>query len=1111
MSIIYSKTNINRKKEFQTCVNIKEEYGRIFVEKKSLNNNVNYLLKIVENIEKMKKIYSSHIVEAKFENDCLISKFINGTSLDAYFYSYPKETLNYYLKIVDKNESIKEFTISDKFIKIFGNVEIPIQTKSFKVSNIDLIPQNIIIDENKEYRIIDCEWVFDFEIPRDFILYRALVELYANNKTSISFDEAFNYLDIKIKKEILDQMNQNFINHVIEGSVLNFWNKKENFILDALGKAYQEINNLRGNLKNSNYANNELNNQLDNLSNEINNLKKDLENQNIINLKVSSENQVLREELGQNHQEKIFERSVNLQIKTENRLLTKKLNAQNELNAKIICDNKNLENKINQVENELNSQKALSERLSDENRIISDELNHIKNSTSYRFCLKYFKFRDFLFPKNSRRRLFLKLICKSIRHPIWFIKHLSIKNIKKFFKYTKSEGGERALERLSQYQNDTTDKSLSERLRIYKMDKRENYPVLEFTKYKNPLVSIIIPVYNQFSYTYGCLESILENTKNISYEIIIGDDCSSDETSHILDYVKNIKVNRNKNNLRFLLNCNYATKLAKGKYILFINNDTNVQPYWLDSLIETIESDSKIGMVGSKLVYPNGSLQEAGGILWKDGSAWNYGNKSDPDASEYNYRKEADYISGASIMIKSSLWKKIGGFDRRFVPAYCEDSDLAFEVRNHGYKVVYDPFSIVVHYEGISNGTDVNQGVKKYQVENSNKFYEKWKDVLKEHYPNAENVFIARERSFKKKKLLMIDHYVPQYDKDAGSRTVFGYLKLFAKMGYDVKFIGENFYRHEPYTKELQKCGIEVLYGPYYYNHWKDWIKQNGKYFDIVFFNRPHITIKFIDDIKANCPNAKFIYYGHDLHYVRINREYEIEKDESLLQEAKKWKQIEFSLFEKVDLVYYPSIVEINKIKEELPKLNARVLQPYLYENLNYSSYESKKRKNLLFVGGFRHGPNFDGIMWFIKEIYPNIVSKIPDIKLIIAGSYPPQELFDSANKNIVIKGFVSDEELNKLYQQVKMVVIPIRYGAGIKGKVIEAMANNVPVMTTSCGAEGINSEGLIIDETFSSLTKIYQDDKFLDNLSKKEYRFIKQEYTEDSAREKIIKDFKEM
>ena len=480
----------------------------------------------------------------------------------------------------------------------------------------------------------------------------------------------------------------------------------------------------------------------------------------------------------------------------------------------------------------------------------------------------------------------IRIIVKFFRHPILFLKSINKSNIKKFFKYKNSEGNLRVLERIDSLYNY---KNYDEKLDLFDMN-RTNFDKLVFPKCR-PIVSIIIPVYNQFSYTYGCLLAILDNTKEIDYEVIIADDNSTDETINIRNYIENIKVIRNKENLGFIRNCNKASKYANGEYIVFLNNDTNVQRDWLKSLLNTYE-EYNAGLVGSKLVYPDGSLQEAGGILWRDGSAWNYGNKGCRGRSEYNYVKSVDYISGASIMISKKLWEEIGGFAELYVPAYCEDSDLAFEVRKRGYEVIYDPHSLVVHYEGISNGKDLNSGVKSYQQKNQELFFKKWKNELSFHFNNGENVFLARDRSIYKKSVLVIDHYVPEFDKDAGSRTVFSYLKILCKLGFNVKFLGENFYESFPYTKILQRLGIEVLYGKYYKDNYKKWLISNGKYFNYVILNRPHITDKFIDDIKVYCINAKLIYYGHDLHYNRLLNEYELKKEEKILNEVRYFKEL---------------------------------------------------------------------------------------------------------------------------------------------------------------------------------------------------------------------------
>ncbi len=470
-------------------------------------------------------------------------------------------------------------------------------------------------------------------------------------------------------------------------------------------------------------------------------------------------------------------------------------------------------------------------------------------------------------------------VISAVFHPVKFVKYFNRNNVKKFLGAIREENADRAANNIRGFFNGKLDSQ--EIPQIFK--NLNTKKKLMFKEQEKPLVSIIIPVHNQWKYTYACLHSILQNTRDISYEIIVADDVSGDETKDIKKYIKGITVVHNKKNLGFLLNCNNAAKKARGRYIHLLNNDTVVQKNWLSSIVKLIESDKKTGLVGSKLVYPDGRLQEAGGIIWNDASGWNYGRLEDPSQPEFNYVKEVDYCSGASVLISKKLWDEIGGFDERYVPAYYEDTDLAFEVRKRGLKVMYQPKSVIIHFEGISHGRDENTGLKKHQKENQKRFFNKWRKELKEsQFANGENIFQARDRSQNKKTIIVIDHYVPHFDKDAGSRMCFQYLKLFVEMGLNVKFIGDNFFKHEPYTEMLQDLGIEVLYGQYMKENWKYWVRENTDYLDIAYLQRPLVAEKYIDVIRKYT-KAKVIYFGHDLHYLREQRRYEFEKDPQTL------------------------------------------------------------------------------------------------------------------------------------------------------------------------------------------------------------------------------------
>lgn len=754
---------------------------------------------------------------------------------------------------------------------------------------------------------------------------------------------------------------------------------------------------------------------------------------------------------------------------------------------KINDEQKNIEELRELINNNLNEINDLKNQLA---QLRLEMYQYGLKNTLKRILKKFSPFRivNKLFPLNSRRRMIIRMAYYTMLHPIRFNKL--------FFNIKKGK---------IKFGNHMAD--------IMYLKCGE----LNFKEEEKPTVSIVIPVYNQLVYTYKCLKSILENTKDVTYEIIIADDVSFDGTRCLNSYVKGINIVRNKENKGFLQNCNNATKYARGKYILFLNNDTQVKPKWLSSLVELIESDKSIGMVGSKLIYPNGILQEAGGIIWNDGSGCNYGKFDDPNKPEYNYIREVDYISGAAIMLSKELWEDIGGFDSRYEPAYCEDSDLAFEVRKKGLKVVYQPKSVVVHYEGISNGTDVtsNVGLKHYQVKNNIKLKEKWEEELKLLPSNKTNKLniTCRDRIHNKKVVLFVDHYVPEYDKDAGSRTTFQYLKMLVEKGYVVKFLGDNFYNKEPYTSTLQQMGIEVLYGIDYKNSILDWIMENKENIDIAYLNRPHITKKYIDFIKNNT-DIKIIYYGHDLHFLREQREFELTGDEIHKNNSELWKKEELEIMKKSDHVYYPSYIEKDIINEIDKNINVKAINAYVFDNVEKEDYSYEKREGILFVGGFAHRPNVDGILWFVKNIYP-LITKIKKIPLYIVGSNPTNEIKKLDGNGIIVKGFVSDEELEELYKNCKLVIAPLRYGAGIKGKVIEAMSKGIPIVTTTIGAEGIANAQDIISitddekEFAKNVLNLYEDKDKLLKISDDMKKYIKENYNSEAAWNIIKEDFK--
>lgn len=756
------------------------------------------------------------------------------------------------------------------------------------------------------------------------------------------------------------------------------------------------------------------------------------------------------------------------------------------------------------------------------------EFERYKQTRGYRATLRRRKIVNAILPPNSKRLFILRVMKRMICNPGLMVHVIRPKYIGNYIKYLKSDsieeitnrydelvnmaqGGNTAVQAQLQSAGVMQNPNVTEKTKELRI---EDYEMLCFSEQSTPMVSIVIPVYNQFDYTYNCLKSILKNSGNVSYEILIANDCSTDITKDIERVAKNVRLITTESNVRFLLNCNNAAKYARGQYILFLNNDTQVMENWLQPLVDVMEQDEAVGMVGSKLIYPDGRLQEAGGIVWKDASAWNYGHLKNPDDPDYVYLKEADYVSGAAIMIRTSLWKEIGGFDERFAPAYYEDTDLAFEVRKHGYKVMMQPKSVVVHYEGISNGTDTSTGLKAYQIANNKKFYEKWKDVLgKENFKNGQHVYLAKDRGQMRKQILVVDHYVPNYDKDAGGRCTYMYIKMFLKMGLKVTFIGDNFARPEPYTSELNAMGVEILFGNDYYNNWETWLKDNLHYFDYIYLQRPHISIKYIDLVKKY-GRGKIFYFAHDLHHVRMYRDYLLTGDEKALEESEKWKKIELELFDKADVGHVVGSYEQDIMQKTFPDKPIRNIPLYIYDEMPEGiEKDFSKRNDILFVGGFGHTPNIDAVTWFAENVYTKILSRYPDMVWHIVGSKAPEEVMKLAGPNVIIEGFVSDEDLAQLYKRCRLSVVPLRYGAGVKGKVVESAYYQIPLVTTPIGGEGLDTstDAFVMEEDADKMAELicnlYEDFPRLRKMSDAGVGFISTYFTSKVAEQVLLQD----
>jgi len=623
-----------------------------------------------------------------------------------------------------------------------------------------------------------------------------------------------------------------------------------------------------------------------------------------------------------------------------------------------------------------------------------------------------------------------------------------------------------------------------------------------------PKVSIVIPVYNKIEYTVACLRSLGEHAGPAPFEVIVVDDCSSDATPEQLAQIEGIRVVRNERNLGFIGSCNAGAALAQGEFVLFLNNDTVVTRGWLEALLACFAEEADAGLVGAKLVYPDGRLQEAGGIVFRDGSGWNYGRFDNPNDPLYEYRREADYCSGAAILLPRSLFEQLGGFDTRYTPAYYEDTDLAFAVRAAGKKVFYEPRSVVVHFEGITSGTDVGSGIKQYQVVNREKFREKWKDALAQQPAPIDSAKLApAAANFRHPRhVLVVDAYTPTPDQDSGSLRMTNLMRLLREAGWRVSFLPDNWAHAGKYTDALQALGVEALYHPFFSDP-ATWLRKNGESLEAVVLSRHYVTSNYLDLVRMYAPRATVIFDTVDLHYLREQRSAELAGNAELARQAAATRESELGLMRECDITLVVSPVEKSLLAREVPGARVEVLSN-VHEIYGLRRGYAE-RADLVFVGGFQHPPNIDAMQWFVRNVFPLVSLRAPQMKLHIIGSKVVDDVLALASDNIIVHGYV--EDIAPYMDGCRISIAPLRVGAGVKGKINMAMSYGLPVVATATAVEGMHvqagSDVLVADtpaDFAEAILRLYGDEVLWNTLSANGLANVRSHFSFEAAREAL-------
>lgn len=635
---------------------------------------------------------------------------------------------------------------------------------------------------------------------------------------------------------------------------------------------------------------------------------------------------------------------------------------------------------------------------------------------------------------------------------------------------------------------------------------------LEFPQTDEANISIVLVFYQQAHLSYLCLQSLLKFA-DVSYELIIVDNASTDGTTRLLDKISNARIIRNTENLGFVKAVNQAGEIANGEYMLLLNNDALIEENTLSNALRVIESDETVGAVGAKIKLLDGSMQEAGSIIWNDGACLGYGRGKSPTEYETMFQRDVDYCSGAFLLFRSSSFKSLNGFDLDYAPAYYEESDFCIRLQKQGLRIVYVPTSQITHYEFASSGG--MEGAKKLQAEHRDVLCSKHAEFLKEHLTNdASNVLRARTRnSFPN--ILVIDDRVPYPSLGAGYPRCSNLLFELSKMELNISFYPllfpeeewDDVYNTLPNTIEvILKSGHDEL---------QSFLEARKNFYQYVVVSRVH-NMEFFNHCLSLDPDllgeAKIIY---DAEAVSAPRE--ILRMEFLGEAMSAEDQVELIDKELQQSRLAEKIVAVSKNEAEIFKRHGYTDTVVLGHTIASKPGDNEfgQRSDLLFVGALRDegSPNVDSLLWFLINVFPLIEQAIPGIKLNIVGDNSAPSLATINKENINFTGRL--DSIEEMYNASRVFIAPTRFAAGIPHKIHEAAAKGLPSVTTALLAQQLgwqDGKELLVGDTpmdyATQCIKLYQDERLWQDVREAGLIRIAEDCSQEAFRKNLAELF---
>lgn len=576
---------------------------------------------------------------------------------------------------------------------------------------------------------------------------------------------------------------------------------------------------------------------------------------------------------------------------------------------------------------------------------------------------------------------------------------------------------------------------------------------LEFPQPRKPLVSVVIPVHNKYAVTFHCLCSLLLARNDVDFELIVVDDGSTDETAERLSDHKGITTVSRDTAGGFIDACHAGADRASGEYLLFLNNDVETTAHWIDELVKVFEIFPDTGAAASKLLFPDGRLQDAGGIVWNNGTPANYGRGKNALDPRFTYSRDADYLSGAALITPVDVWNEIGGFEEDLRPAYFEDTWYSFAVRELGLRTIYCAPSKVYHVQGVSNGVDedTDTGLKRFQKINHPKFKQRWAKAYATHGDEWDEADLQKDRTATAR-VLAISWTLARPDHDGGSFALMQEMKMMQALGMKVTHLPGNCAYMGRYNEDLYRHGIECIHAPFATSV-EDFLIQRGSEFDMIYVYDYATLDPLIDPIRDHAPQAKIVLNIMDLHFLREMRKSLSANDAEAEENAHQVREAEIEVIKRSDLTVSYSDLEVEIIRALVGSATKVELLPWVQETIPGEA-RFKERSGLCFVGSYRHPPNAEAVDYFARIIAPGFRNTAAGNRLHVYGSGWDMDSRSRSGDGVEIEGFI--EDIADAYAHHRIFVSPLTSGAGIKGKVISAMAHGIPTILSDIAAEGM-------------------------------------------------------